>query len=129
MLDGIVGHHLAAMQDDHARADALDGFEFMGAEEDHLAAAGEFLHQAAQDQRGGNVEAGERLVEQEQIGIVQQRPGEQDFLAHAFRISRDGRVAVGVEREQAQQAVNAFRRALLGQGRAVGPPWSGIPGR
>ena len=40
--DGIVGHHAAFVQDHDARADPLDGLEFVRAEEDHFPAGGEF---------------------------------------------------------------------------------------
>ena len=37
-LDGVVGYDLAAMKDDDAGTDALDGVEFVGAEEHDFAA-------------------------------------------------------------------------------------------
>src|SRR5579872_3246900 len=97
MLDRIVGYDLATMEDDYARRNAFDGFELMGGEKDDLATHRQLFDEAAEDQRGGNVQAGKRLVEQEKIGIVQQRRGEQDLLAHTFRMGRDRSVAVGME--------------------------------
>src|SRR5262249_28232342 len=58
VLDGIVGDHLAAMQNDHVRADTLHGFELVRAEKDDFAARGELLDQAAEHEPGGDVEAG-----------------------------------------------------------------------
>ena len=45
----------------------------MRAEQDGLAAGREFGDQAAQNQRGVDVEAGERFIEQDEVGVVQQR--------------------------------------------------------
>ena len=44
---------LAAMEDDDAGADALDGVELVGAEKHDFAARGELLDEAAQHQGGG----------------------------------------------------------------------------
>ena len=114
-LDGIVGNDPAAMQDDDMRADAFDGVEFVRAEEHDPAACGEFLNQAAQDECGADVEAGERLVEQQQFWIVQERSGKQYFLTHALRVRRDRDVTVFVERQQLKQFVDPVRGVPIRQ--------------
>lgn len=67
--DGVVGDDAAAVQDDDVRAEALDDLELVRVEEDDLAAAGELLNEAAEDERGADVEAGEGLVEQDELGL------------------------------------------------------------
>src|SRR4051794_12087425 len=111
----IVGHHFAAMKNHHPRADTLHGVEFMGTEQHYLAARGELLDEAAEDKSRADIEARERLVEQHQVGIVEQRCGDEDFLPHAFGITRNRGVAIVVEREQPQQAVYALRCLALRQ--------------
>ena len=71
-LDGIVGDNLAAMQNDNARADAFNRLEFVGAQQHHLAASGHFLQQISEDERGAHVETGKRLVQKDEVGVVQQ---------------------------------------------------------
>ena len=81
---------LRAVQNHHVRADALHDFEIVRAEQHHFAARREFLNQAAQHQARGHVEAGKRLVQQDEIGIMQQRGREQHLLAHALGVGRNG---------------------------------------
>ena len=82
--NGIVGNDASLMQDDHAGTNTLYRFELVRTEQHHLAARGKILDQLAQDQRRVHVEARERLVQQDEIGIMQQRRGHQHLLAHAF---------------------------------------------
>jgi len=53
----------------------------------------------------GDVDARERLVEDQQVGVVQQGGGDEDALLHSFRVSRDGRVPVRMKREADARAV------------------------
>ena len=87
----------AAVQDDDVCAEALDDFKLMRVEEDDLAAAGELLDEAAEDEGGADVEAGKGLVEEDELGVVQQSGGEEDLLAHALGVAGHRDVAVGVE--------------------------------
>ena len=75
---------LAAVKDHDARADALDRLQLVRAEQHDLAARGELLHQAAEDERRADVESGEWFVEQEQLGIMQQGGDQQHLLTHPF---------------------------------------------
>jgi hypothetical protein len=63
--------------------------------------------QVSQHQPRADVEPGERLVKQKQLGIVQQRCRQQHFLPHPLGVTGNGRVPVCVQGEQVQQAVNA----------------------
>ena len=68
-----------------------------------LPSRGEELEEIFEEARGDDIEAGERLVEDEQLGIVQQGRGDEHALAHAFGVGRDGRVLPGLEMEQLEQ--------------------------
>ena len=87
-------------QDHDPRAQLLDHVEAVRAEENHPAVGGEQREQRAEQQAGVDVEAGERLVEHEQIRIVHQRRGEQHALPHALRVRRHRAVAAVVQLEQ-----------------------------
>ena len=80
-------------QDHDAGAELLDHVEAVGAEEHHAVASNEHAEQRSKEQASGDVEPGERLVEHEQIGVVDQRGRKQHPLTHAFRVGRHGRVA------------------------------------
>ena len=105
-LDGVVGHHFAAAQDQDGGTDLFDHLEHVGTVQDDFAAAGKRAQQSAQHERGGDVQAGEGLVEDEDFGIVQQRGGEENLLAHALGVRREGRVAVVPESEGAEEFVH-----------------------
>src|ERR1022692_1569052 len=62
------------------------------------------LHNA-ENQRGRNVLPGNRLVENRDLRIVQQRGDDRDLLPHPFGIGRYRRELVGIEREELQHAV------------------------
>src|SRR6202522_799652 len=108
-FDRVVGHDASAMQDDDVRADALHGFQFMRAEENHFAPRGQFLDEAAQDQRRTDIEAREWLIQQDEVGIMQQCRGQQHLLPHPLGVGRDGEIAVSVQRQQVQQPIDALR--------------------
>ena len=55
-FDRVVGHDLAAMQNDDMRADALDGLQFVRAEENDLAARCKLLNQAPQNKGRTDIE-------------------------------------------------------------------------
>jgi hypothetical protein len=105
--DGVVCNEAAAVEDDDAGADALDGVELVGAEENDFAACGELLDEAAEDEGRADVKAGEGFVKQNEVGIVEEGGGDKDFLAHAFGVAGDGGVAIVVEAEDAEHAIDA----------------------
>ncbi len=110
-----VGEDLSFGDDDDAIADQLDDFEDVRDVEDCLALRGELLQQIFEETGGDDVEAGERLVEDEQLGIVQQGGGDEDALLHALGVERDGRVAPGFEAEQGEEPVGLEVDEGLGQ--------------
>ena len=72
-------------ENDDARADFLDGLEFVRTVEDDPAVSGERLDDRPQDQRRRHIEAGHGLVEHDDPRIVEQGRRQQNLLAHPFR--------------------------------------------
>ena len=67
-----IGHALGDLQDMRGHDDGAAGLDV--------------LAQHGLDLAGGaGIEAGERLVEDDELGLVHQRAGQRHFLAHAFR--------------------------------------------
>ena len=109
----IVGDDPPGAEDDDARAELLDGLELVRAVKDDPAIGGERPDDGAQDERRADVEAGHRLVENDQLRVVQESRREQHLLPHALRERRQRRVVVDVEAEEMQEAVDL----LLQRGR------------
>ena len=74
----------------------LNHFQHVRTIEDRTALLAQSLDQILQHQGGGYVEAGKRLIEDENFGIVHERGDEQDTLPHSLRIRSDRRMAVGI---------------------------------
>ena len=83
--DGAVEHLLAARDDAHRVAHLLGVVHDVRAEDHRLAAALELEHRVLERLRVDRIEAAERLVEDDEIGIVQQRGDELHLLLHAAR--------------------------------------------
>ena len=66
---------------------------------------------APQHQARGDVEAGERLVEHQQLGVVDQGGDEHDALPHALRVGADEAVAAAVEGETFEHGGGLFAEA------------------
>src|SRR6185369_12428458 len=75
-LHRVCCHDPAAIDDDHLRADLFDYFEDVRDVQDHLAAAGKFAQQVLEQQGGRDVDAGEGFVEDQHVGVMQQRGGD-----------------------------------------------------
>jgi hypothetical protein len=73
------------MEDQDAGTQRFDEIHAVRAEEDHLAARAQRLQQGAQQDARVDVEAGKRLVEDEEVGIVEERRGNQHALPHPLR--------------------------------------------
>src|ERR1022692_4427848 len=98
-------------QNDDAGAHLLHYLQHVRAVQNDLALARQRLGEVLEHQAGSDVEARERLVEDEDIGVVQQGGRDEDFLLHALGIGGDGRIAVFVERQEVQQLVDSgFQR-------------------
>ena len=94
--DRIVSHDLAVVEDDDVGRDPFDALEHVRAVDHHPALGGERLDQAAQHQRRRDVEAGVRLVEDDDLRIVQQRRRDQDLLPHPLGYADSGAWASSV---------------------------------
>src|SRR4051812_45186461 len=99
----VVGDDLAAAQHDDAAAHLLHGLEHVRAVDDGLAAFGEDADQVTHHQRGGDVEPRFGLVEDHDVGVVQERAGDQHLLAHPLRIAADRLLRGIAEAEQIEQ--------------------------
>jgi hypothetical protein len=104
--DGIVGDDAAFAKDEDVVGDLLHDFEDVGAVEDDFVARGERVEEAAEDHGGVDVETGEGLVKDEEIGIVEEGGEEEDFLAHAFGVGGEGGVALVPEADEAEEFVH-----------------------
>ena len=120
LVHGIVADDVAVLQDDDARADLLDHFEDVRAEDDHLALGGERADERLQDARGADVEAGKGLVEDDDARIVEDRGGDEYFLTHALRVGRQRLVAVVVDARGAAGTVRSCRQGLAREAGGAG---------
>ena len=72
------------------------------------------MHEVAQHQRGGHVEARVGLVEDQDVRIVEQRADDQHLLFHALRIGAD-RLLGGIgEAKELEQGLDALFEHGLG---------------
>ena len=137
LVDAAGRHEAPAVDDRHAIADALDELELVGGEDDGDAGTRALGEHLGHDVGADRVQAGERLVEDQDRRVVDERGGELDALLIAQRQLLDvlrralgdaeavdpagggrvGIVAAVQGREVAKQAVDAHLRiqaALLG---------------
>ena len=80
----------ALVQNGHAVADRFDFAQFVRGEENGFALVFQPLDDFAHFHAAQRVQAAGRFVENQQIGIVDQRLGQADALLHAFGIGFDG---------------------------------------
>jgi dethiobiotin synthetase len=90
---------LAAVDAHRARAQALGEARLVGDDDDDGARLGLFAHDAQEERDALAIEAGGRLVEQEQRGVVQDGAGEGDALALAPRHGAHGALGEGPDAE------------------------------
>src|SRR5438270_13871775 len=103
-----LGNHLFFSENDQVRANFFDDLENMRAIENRFSMRTQGLNEILDHEDGSHIETGERLVENEDIGIVHQRGDEEDALAHALGIGAHGDVAVGPEREKLQKRADGL---------------------
>jgi hypothetical protein len=68
-----------------------------------------------EQQRGGDIEAGQRLVENQDVRIMKKRRGNQNSLLHAFRVRRERRMPMQMQRKQLQEISRLFVHDALGK--------------
>ena len=103
-----LGDDSTSRQDDDARAESFDHVEAMGTEEDHLPFRRQHPKQGAKEQPRVHVKAGERLVEHEQLRIVEQCRRQQNTLPHPLRVRVHRPVAAVVQLKQLQKPRDAW---------------------
>src|SRR5579871_2085747 len=89
VLDQADGQQFAPVDDGDAGADQFDIRELVGGEEDGLALFLQAGDDIAQFGVGDGIEAARRLIEEEQLGIVDQRLGDAGALAHTLGVAPD----------------------------------------
>ena len=107
----------SAADDHHPVGDGLDLGQQVGGEQHGAAAVGEVAQQAPHPAHAFRIEAVGGLVEDQDLGVAEQRVGEAEALAHAERVLADtppGRRVV--EADEFQQRVGALRRHAHGVG-------------
>ena len=97
----------AALVDDRRDvAGLLDLVEQVRGQPDGAALVDERADQSAELEDAGRVEAVDRLVEDEQLGVAQQAAGDAEALAHAERVRADLVVAAAAEADAVERAVD-----------------------
>ena len=124
VLDGAAGDHPAGVDDPDRVAEPLDQVELMAGEHDRHARAGALQQDAGQGVHADRIQPGERLVQDEHLGVVHQRGGELDPLLVAEGQLLDRVVAALGDAEPLGQLVGDRARPRR-PGRAAGP---GRPG-
>ena len=84
-LGGVEREQLAVVDDGDPIAELVGLFHVVRREHDGLALRVELAHDVPQREAALRVEARGRLVEEEHIGIVEDRPGDHQPLGHAAR--------------------------------------------
>ena len=95
----IVGNQPPFMDDDYPIAHTLNYIEHVGAVQYGLAVCGQRGQEILYQHRRIHIETGQRLIQQNEFRIVQQRRCQQDLLPHAFGISIQAADAVYLERQ------------------------------
>ena len=98
-----LGDQAAARQHADALGHALGDFEDVRGHDDRAAGADARLQHVLHLPRGAGVEAGQRLVEDDEARVVDQRAGERHLLAHAAREALAALVGVRTEAEPVDQ--------------------------
>jgi len=87
------------MDDEDAVADTLDDIEDVRAIEDCLAGGSSGREQVFDQDGGIDIETGEGFIEKDDVRVVEQGGGDEDFLPHAFGISIEADYAVAGQAE------------------------------
>lgn len=107
VADPALGLEFTLVQDGDAVADGLDFAQFVRGEEDGFALALEALDDFADLHATDGVEAAGRLVEDEEVGVVDERLCEAHALLHPFGVSLDLPFPRVVQLNEFQHGVDA----------------------
>ena len=97
------GQHLAVVEDRHRGAELLELGQDVAADQDRLAQRPQLPEELPQLDPGPRVEARRRLVQEQDLGIVDQRMGQAEALLHAPREPLDVGLALVGEVDQLQE--------------------------
>src|SRR5438874_9815915 len=101
--DAVFRFDLALINNDDFLADPLDHLENMRDIQDDFSARREFRNQMLEQQRRRYVETRQRLIENQDLRIVQQCRRNEHALLHAFGIRSERSMPVQVKRKQLQK--------------------------
>ena len=110
----------AAVHDDEPVAELLGLVHVVGGQHQRDALLLEPVQPVPQHVAGLRVEAGRRLVEQQQLGLVDQRPGDREPPLHAARQRLDPLVGPVAELHELEQLVGPLARPRPRAGRSSG---------
>src|SRR5690606_1947176 len=109
------GANASAVEDQEARADILDLTQQVRTEDDALAAVAQLQQQLLDLPGGDGVHAAGWLIEDQQVGIIDQRLGEPDAALHAAGVLADGAVLGAAQAQHLQQHGAAPAALVAGQ--------------
>ena len=109
------GGEPALRHHEDVRAEPLDLVEHVARDDDAAALAAEPVEELDHVRALPRIEPGQRLVEDDQPRVVDDRLGELDPLAHALRVRRQPALVVGVELDGRERGP----RRAVGIGKAV----------
>src|SRR5262249_48913344 len=112
LAERALGQQAAGLDDADAIDQPLRHIEDVRGENDGAAGPRSVVQQVLDLARDRGVEAGQRLVEDQQLGIVQERAGERRLLFHAARKALAALVAVRPQVEALEQLLARSRDAL-----------------
>ena len=123
------GLEFALVDDGHAVTDGFHFAQFMRGKENGFALVFQALDDFADFHAAQRVEPAGGFVQNQQVGIVDERLREADALLHAFGIGFDEAFAGLFQFHQLQQPVNPFVRFRCAAGRKCGRKSAAVPRR
>ena len=109
-----VGDQVPLVNDHHAVADLLHHVQHVGAVEHRFSLGGQGGEEVLDQDRGVDVQPRERLIQQDQVRVVQQGGRDQDLLPHALGIGVQPAGAVGRQAEGLEDVADAGLERILG---------------
>ena len=100
-----LGHHATEVDEGDARAEPVGLLEVLRREQDRRAGAGELAHGVPDRCTAARVEAGRRLVEEQDLRAAQQADGQVEASPHTAGVLTGGAVGSALEVETAEQLV------------------------
>jgi hypothetical protein len=101
------GDDLTRLDDGDPVAEGFRHLEGVGGQEDRAALVHEGLKEVLEEPSRSRIQAHHGLVHDDELGLVDERRGDEELLAHAVRIALDELVTPLTESEQVQQSLPA----------------------